>query len=200
MFGGDEDVVKMPHDLLEDIEEEIVSKKKITYIVKRLAREISGDYACKDLIIVAILKGAFIFVSDLVRSLSIPACVDFMAMSGFGQTSGGAGEAKIIKDLDESIQGRHVILVQGIVDTGFSLNYIIRNLNARIPASIKVCALLNKPARRIINLSPDYCGIDIPDKFVVGYGLDYMGFYRNLPFIGVLKEEVFSRGDRFVKP
>lgn len=190
---GGKGVQKVAPDLLEDIEEVLVSQKRITYIVKRLAGELSRDYAGKDLLLVAILKGAFIFVSDLVRYLSIPACVDFMAISSFGQPSGYTGEAKIIKDLDERIQGRHVVLVQGIIDTGFSLNYLMRNLNARLPASLKVCALLNKPARRIINLSPDYRGIDIADKFVVGYGLDYMGLYRNLPFIGVLKEEVFSR-------
>ncbi|HVG22478.1 MAG TPA: hypoxanthine phosphoribosyltransferase [Blastocatellia bacterium] len=164
----------------------LIAQDRLQERVSELGLEISGDYGGKDVVLVAILKGSFIFAADLLRAMTTTASVDFMAISSYaGQT--GSGVVRITKDLDESIQGRHVLLVEDIIDTGLTGNYLLQTLRRRDPASIRVCALLDKSVRRIIDLPIAYRGFDIPDVFVVGYGMDYQQRYRNLPHIAVLR-------------
>lgn len=171
----------------------LLTEKEILRRVRQMAGQISADYAGKEPLLVGILKGAFIFLADLVRNLTIPVHLDFIAVSSYGSASESSGAVRILKDLDQSIEGVHVLLVEDIVDTGLTLNYLKENLRARGPASLKVCTLLDKPARRLVKVEPDYNGFAIPDEFVVGYGLDYNGNYRYFREILVLKREIYAR-------
>ncbi len=176
-----------------DAERILVSKKEITAKVKELGAQITRDYKGEEPLIVGILRGSFVFMSDLVRAIKLDCTVDFLAASSYGKSTTSSGHLKIIKDLDTNIEGKHVIVVEDILDSGITLSRIVDMLKVRKPASIKVCALLNKPDRRQIELDLDYCGFVIPNEFVIGYGLDYDEKYRNLPDICVLKPEVYTK-------
>ncbi len=181
------------HRLEDDIATILVSSDSIQRRCRELGAQISIDYADKDLLLVCILKGGVIFLSDLTRALTIPHAMDFMAVSSYGGTrTESSGIVRILIDLNSNIAGRHVLLVEDIIDTGRTLQYITANLLTREPASLKICTLLNKPDRREVPIHVDYIGFDIPNKFVVGYGLDYNEWYRNLPYIGVLKAETYQ--------
>jgi hypoxanthine phosphoribosyltransferase len=174
---------------VEGIDRVLYSHAKIQQRIRTLARRISRDYAGQRLVLIGILKGVVCFMADLMQHLSIPVTVDFMAISYYG---GDGQVVKITRDLDSSITGQHVLMVEDIVDTGMTLNYILSHLSAHNPASLRVCTLLDKRARRLINVPLDYVGFEVPDEFVVGYGLDYKGEYRNLPFIGILHPELIK--------
>jgi len=178
-----------------DIARILLSEEEIQARVREIAEQISRDYAGKNPIMVCILKGAVLFYTDLLRNMDIPMQMDFMAVSSYGNKTESSGEVKISKDLSVSIENRHVIIVEDIVDSGFTLTHLCRILNNRGAASIALCTLLDKPARRApgITLKSDYSGFNIGDEFVVGYGLDYAERYRNLPFVGVLKPEVYEK-------
>jgi hypoxanthine phosphoribosyltransferase len=172
----------------------LISQEELHKRVKELAQQISKDYAGRDLMIIAVLKGSFIFLADLIRELDPHVAIDFTGISSYGASTQSSGEVRITKDLEQSVAGRHVLLVEDIVDTGLTLRYLVDALRARQPASLKVCALLDKPARRRVRIGLDYYGFIIPNAFVVGYGLDYNEKYRGLPFVGVLEEEEQSKG------
>ena len=155
--------------------------------VKALGDEISRDYADRDLLLVGVLKGAVFFLSDLMRHLDVPCEVDFMAVASYGSSTDSSGVVRILKDLDIPIEGREVLIVEDIVDSGLTLSYLLRTLRARNPRSLEVCALLTKPERRKVEVLPRYVGFEIPDKFAIGYGLDFSERYRNLPFVAALK-------------
>ena len=175
-----------------DIAEILLTQEQIAERVGELGRQISSDYEGKDLLLVGILKGAFVFLADLIRNISIPVTIDFVAISSYRSSTELGGIVKVVKDLDCDVEGKHVLIVEDIVDTGWTLkmSYLADNLFARKAASVRVCTLLDKPDRRQVELDLDYVGFVIPNKFVVGYGLDFNGLHRNLPFIGVLKEDV----------
>ncbi len=177
--------------LEDDVAEILITEEELQARVAELGKAISNDYRGKDLLLVCILRGAVVFLSDLMRHITIPHEIDFMAVSSYGAATETSGIVRILKDLETSIEGRDVLIVEDIVDTGLTLNYIINNLKTRRPASLRTCVLLNKPERRLVDVPLDYVGFDIPNKFVVGYGLDYGEKYRNLPFIGVLKPELY---------
>ncbi|NPV06450.1 MAG: hypoxanthine phosphoribosyltransferase [Anaerolineae bacterium] len=170
----------------EAISEVVLSQEQIAHRVRELGEEIAADYADLEPVLVGILKGMFIFMADLVRAIPISLVVDFMAISRYGPTAKTKGVVRIVKDLDVSITGRHVLFVEDIIDTGMTLNYILKTLSARRPASLKVCALVDVPRRRIIDLPIAYRGFTIEDGFLVGYGLDYRERYRNLPYMAML--------------
>lgn len=176
-----------------DIKSVLFSEQQLKECVSRIADEINRDYAGKEIYAIGILKGAMIFYSDLVRAIKVPVSFDFMAASSYGRGTSSSGQVKILKDLDFSIEGKHVIIVEDIVDSGLTLSYLLRNMKSRHPASVKLCALLNKPSRREVDVKVDYVGYDVPNEFLVGYGLDYDSRYRNLPYIGVLKPEIYSK-------
>lgn len=176
----------------DDIKEILLSEEQIAKVVKKIADEISSDYKDKNPLIISVLKGSFVFMADLVRQITIPCAIDFMSISSYGKGTRTSGEVKINKDLDTKIESRHVIIVEDILDSGLTLSYILDMFKARGPASVKLCTLLDKPDRRKIPVDIDYKGFIIPDEFVVGYGLDYNEKYRNLPYIGILKPEVYS--------
>jgi hypoxanthine phosphoribosyltransferase len=158
--------------------------------IKELGRQLSADYAEKDLLLLCILKGGVLFLTDLMRQLTIPHEIDFLAVSSYGRdVRASTGVVRIIKDLDEPIDGRHVLIVEDIIDSGFTLQFVIKMLSARQPASLKLCTLLNKASRRQVTINVDYVGFDIADKFVFGYGLDLDEKFRNLPFIGVVNQD-----------
>lgn len=175
-----------------DIKEILLNEDEIQKRVKELGKEITEDYIGKDLIVVGILKGAAIFMSELIRNIELPIKIDFMAVSSYGDFSVSTGEVKIIKDLDFSVENKHILIVEDIIDTGYTLNYLSDNLRKRGAISVRVCTLLDKPDRRVVGVPLDYLGFEIPDEFVVGYGLDYAEEYRNLPYVGALKEEVYN--------
>jgi len=177
--------------MYEDVSEVLLSEEQIQARIGELAAQISADYRGKDLLLVCVLKGGILFLTDLMRQLDIPHAIDFMAISSYGASTETSGVVRILMDLNTSIEGKNVLIVEDIVDTGHTLDYILRNLSTRRPASLKVCTLLNKPSRRVIEVPIHYVGFDIPNKFVIGYGLDYAELYRNLPFIGVLKPDVY---------
>ena len=176
----------------DDILKVLYSKQDIDAIIKRLAGEISRDYAGKNPLVVCILKGAIMFMTDLVRKLDEYVELDFMDVSSYGNATESSGEVKVIKDLDTSVAGRDVLIVEDIVDTGRTLSYLIKIFKTRDAKSIKVCTLMDKPDRRIKTVEADYVGTQVPNEFVVGYGLDYAERYRNLPYIGVLKPEIYQ--------
>lgn len=169
-----------------DLEAVLLDEKAIQAEVHRLGERLSKDYAHRHPHLIAVLKGSVVFLSDLIRTLTVPVTLDFISISPYGTTT-PSGVVRIRKDLDDPIEGRDVIVVEGIIDTGLTLSYLLRNFRTRNPASLRVCAFVNKRAQRIIDLGVDYVGREIPDKFVVGYGLDYRQRYRNLPVLGVLK-------------
>lgn len=169
------------------IKEVLISEGQIAQKVKEIGERISNDYQGKEVLIIGILKGSFVFMADLIRHLTIPVTVDFMMFSSYGTDSETSGVVRIIKDLEQSIEGKHVIVVEDIVDTGLTLKYLLDNLNSRKLASLKICTLLDKPSRRRVEIKTDYNGFIIPDKFVVGYGLDYGEKFRNLADIMVIK-------------
>lgn len=166
----------------------LLAEEKLQAKVDELARRINQDYAGRELLVVGILRGAFVFMADLVRKLKVSVIIDFVAVSSYGDQTASSGVVRILKDLDENITDRHVLLVEDIIDTGLTLKYLYKNLNARKPASLKVCTLLDKPDRRKVDLIPDYNGFTIPDYFVVGYGLDCGQRFRNLPGIYILHQ------------
>ena len=165
------------------IGEVLVSSEALQERVRSLAAEISADYAGRDLILIGVLKGAVFFLSDLMRSLTIPCEVDFMAVASYGSATKSSGVVRILKDLDAVIEGRDVLIVEDIVDSGLTLQYLLRNLAGRQPRSLEVCALLIKPERRKVDLETRYVGFEIPDRFAIGYGLDHAERYRNLPYV-----------------
>ncbi len=179
-----------------DIAEVLVPETKLQATVRQVGERISADYAGKDLVLISVLRGGFIFLADLCRAITMPVTIDLMAVSSYGPGAKPSGVVKIMKDLDESIAGREVLVIEDIIDTGLTLSYLLRNLEPRAPASLKVCVLLDKPARRIVDLPIAYRGFEIPDKFVVGYGLDYRQHYRNLPFIATLTKAALERLNR----
>ncbi|HXF82404.1 MAG TPA: hypoxanthine phosphoribosyltransferase [bacterium] len=178
--------------MLDDIDEILIPEDALRSRIRELGQQISKDYEGKEPLLVGILTGAVLFVSDLLREITIPCELDFMATSSYADGTSSSGIVRILKDLDQSIEGRHVIVVDDIIDTGLTMDYLLETLKARYPASLRVCALLDKVPRRIRYVPLDYRGFEIPDKFVVGYGLDYAGRYRNLPFICVLKPEIYG--------
>ena len=178
--------------MMKDLECVLYTKEEIDARVKELGEQISRDYAGKDPVFVGILKGSFIFMADLVRAVSIPCSMDFMSVSSYGSGTQTTGAVKIIKDLSQDIEGKDVIMVEDILDSGNTLSYLLKILENRHPASIRLCTLLDKPERRVKPVEVHYTGFSIPDAFVVGYGLDYAERYRNLPYIGVLKPEVYG--------
>ena len=172
----------------EAVGEILVQPDDLSRRVRELGRQITEDYAGRDLLLVGVLKGAVFFLSDLMREIEVPCEVDFMAVASYGSSTDSSGVVRILKDLDDPIEGRHVLIVEDIVDSGLTLQYLLRNLAARDPESIEVCALLTKPARRKVAVEPRYVGFEIPNRFVVGYGLDHAERYRNLPYVAVLAE------------
>ncbi len=176
----------------QDIARVLISTDDLQRRVQELADQISADYQDQNPLLVCVLKGGYVFLADLTRAMSINHAVDFMAISSYGSGAVSSGVVRILKDLDRDISGRHVLLVEDIIDTGHTIAYILDNLRTRQPASLRVCTLLSKPSRREIPLPVDYIGFEIPNEFVIGYGLDYAEKYRNLSYIGVLKPEVYS--------
>ncbi|WP_312115951.1 hypoxanthine phosphoribosyltransferase [Brevibacillus reuszeri] len=177
----------------QDIEKILLSEKEIADKVQELGKTLAAEYRDKNPLVICVLKGAVVFMADLIRHMDIPCEMDFMAVSSYGSGTETSGQVKILKDLDASVQSRHVLVVEDIMDSGLTLSRLLELLRHREAASVKVVTLLNKPERRKVDLSPDYSGYDIPDEFVVGYGLDYSEKYRNLPYIGVLKPEVYTK-------
>lgn len=174
------------------IKQVLVSEEEIAKKVEELAKKISEDYKGKDLLLIGILKGSVIFMSALAQKIEFPVQMDFMAVSSYGKSSTSTGEVRINKDLDFSVEDRNLLIIEDIIDTGYTLGYLIDNLKKRGAKSIKVCTLLDKPDRRKVDINVDYLGFVIPDEFIVGYGLDYAEQYRNLPYVAALKEEVYS--------
>lgn len=178
--------------LYDDAERVLISREQIAIKVKELAKQITHDYKTKNPLFICILKGSFIFFADLLREIDIPLEIEFMAISSYDTGATSTGEVKVVKDTDKSLENRHVILVEDIVDTGLTLSYLKNMLSRRAPASLKICALIDKPERREIAIEADYLGFKIPNHFVIGYGLDFAQKYRNLPDICVLKESVYK--------
>jgi hypoxanthine phosphoribosyltransferase len=178
--------------MIDIIERVLFSEKDIAKKVKELGKKISKDYVGKELVLLCILKGASIFMSDLSRAIDGKMSFDFMLVSSYASGTCSTGQVKILKDLDKSIFNKHVIIVEDIVDNGLTLDYLVKYLQVRKPQSLRICALLDKKVRRKVSLDIHYTGFDCPDEFVVGYGLDYIEFYRNLPFIGVIKKEYLN--------
>jgi len=172
----------------------LITTEQLQQRISELGQQLTEDYADKDPMLVGVLKGAVMFMVDLMREVDLPLEVDFMAVSSYGSSTESTGVVRILKDLDQAIEGRHVLVVEDIVDTGLTLRYIVDNLRDRSPASVRICALLRKQKARHHGPPIDYVGFDIPDQFVVGYGLDYAGQYRNLPYVGVLRPEVYASG------
>lgn len=179
-------------EMADDIKCVLYSEDYIKDTVSALAERINTDYKDKEPLLVGILKGSFVFMADLIRMIDLKCSVDFMIVSSYGSGRSSTGAVKINKDLSEDIEGQDVILIEDILDSGLTLSYLIKYLQVRKPASIKICTLLDKPVRRTTDITPDYSGIICPDEFIVGYGLDFSEKYRNLPYIGVLKPEAYS--------
>lgn len=179
--------------MLNDILKVYYSEDELDSMVKRLGKQISGDYKGKNLLLVSVLKGSVVFMADLMRAISIPCAIDFMAVSSYGSGTTNSGVVKIIKDLDVNLDGYDLLIVEDILDSGRTLSYIKGLLQGRNPNSIRICTLLDKPERRTVDLEADYVGGEVPDEFVVGYGLDFDEKYRNLPFIGILKPYVYEK-------
>ena len=183
----------MEHMLDKDVERVLFSEEELHRRVAEIAAQIDKDYEGKEPVIISVLRGSFVFMADLVRQIHVPCTVDFMAVSSYGSGTSSSGQVKIVKDLSEQIEGKDLIVVEDILDSGKTLFYLREILQKRNPASIRIATLLNKPARREADIVPDYSCFEVPDEFVVGYGLDYAEKYRNLPYIGVLKPEVYTK-------
>lgn len=179
-------------EMEQDIERVLFSAQELDERVAQLAREINRDYAGREITLISVLRGSFIFMADLTRKIELPCTVDFMSVSSYGRGTRSSGQVQITKDLSDSIEGRHVIVVEDILDSGTTLHYLLQVLAQRHPASIRLCTLLDKPERREKPVEVHYSGFSIPDAFVVGYGLDYAERYRNLPYIGILKPSVYG--------
>ncbi|MGQ0608331.1 MAG: hypoxanthine phosphoribosyltransferase [Chloroflexota bacterium] len=177
--------------LHDDVEEILLDSQTVATRVAELGAQLSADYAGRDPVMVSVLKGALVFLADLMRAMDLSSSIDLMEVSSYAGTE-TTGQVRILKDLSKPIEGRDVIVVEDIIDTGLTLNYLLGYLADRQPASIKICCLLDKPARRLADIEIDYIGFTIPDRFVIGYGLDYEERYRNLPYIGVLKPSVYG--------
>ncbi|HSS80094.1 MAG TPA: hypoxanthine phosphoribosyltransferase [Gaiellaceae bacterium] len=177
-------------ELEQAVGEVLIDQETLAARVAELGAEVSADYEGRDLLLIGVLKGAVFFMADLMRHLTVPCEVDFMAISSYGDATDSSGIVRILKDLDINIEGRHVLVVEDIIDSGLTLSYLIRNLESREPATLEVCALLTKPSRREIDVPVRYVGFEIANKFVVGYGLDFAERYRNLPYVGVLDEHL----------
>jgi hypoxanthine phosphoribosyltransferase len=175
------------------VEEVLIDEERLRARVAELGEEVSGDYEARDLLLVGVLKGAVFFMADLMRQISVPCEIDFMAISSYGAASDSSGVVRILKDLDINIKGRDVLVVEDIIDSGLTLSYLMRNLGAREPASLEVCALLVKEGRRQVDVPVKYVGFEIPNRYVIGYGLDFAERYRNLPHVAVLSDEL-ARG------
>ena len=175
-----------------DIERVLISEEQLEKKVSEIAEQISKDYEGKNPVFIGVLKGSFVFMADLMRKINIYCDIDFMAVSSYGNKSETTGAVRIAKDLERDIENREIIIVEDILDSGLTLSYLMKYLLSRKPSSIRLCTLLDKPARRRVPIFPDYSGFEIPDSFVVGYGLDYAERYRNLPYIGVLKPEIYT--------
>ncbi len=176
-----------------DIEEILYSEEALNARLTELGEQITNDYAGKPLTVISILKGSNIFTSDLVRKINLPLKMDFMAVSSYGNATESTGVVRIIKDLDGSVEGENLLIVEDIVDSGLTLKYLKEVLLTRNPASVKICTLLDKPARRKESVNIDYLGFEVPDGFIVGYGIDYAERYRNLPYVGILKRSVYEK-------
>ena len=175
-----------------DIKEIIIQEEEVLAKIKELSKKISDDYKDKNLLVVGILKGSVIFASDLMKNIEIPCEIDFMAVSSYGNASETSGVVRILKDLDHSTEGKDIIIVEDIVDSGVTLDYLTKYLKGRNVNSVKIAALLSKPSRRKVDIDVEYLGFEVPDEFIVGYGLDFAEKYRNLPYVAVLKEEVYK--------
>ena len=176
----------------QDVEEVLLSTDELQARVAELGRQLSVDYAGRDPVLISVLKGSIVFLADLIRAMEIPLSLDLMEVSSYGSGTETSGQVRILKDLSRPIEGRDVIVVEDIIDTGLTLNYLLRYLAERNPASMRICCLLDKPARRLAEIDIDYVGFTIPDRFVIGYGLDYDERYRNLPYVGVLRPSVYT--------
>lgn len=179
--------------MINDIKEVLLNEEAIKEKIKVLGAQITEDYRGKDLILLGILKGSVMFMSDLMKEINLPCKMDFMAVSSYGDATQSSGIVKIIKDLDFEIKDKHILIIEDIIDTGITLKYLMKYLSARNPSSLEIVCLLNKPERRKEQLEVKYLGFDVPDHFLVGYGLDYAETYRNLPYIGILKESVYQK-------
>lgn len=179
-------------EMMEDIQEMLFTERQIAVIVERIGQEISRDYKGKNLLLVSVLKGSVVFMADLMRSITIPAKIDFMATSSYGSGTKTSGVVKIVKDLDIPLSGYDIVLVEDILDSGKTLSYLIELLKDRGPKSLQICTLFDKPERREAQVEARYVGAQIPDEFIVGYGLDYDEKYRNLPFVGILNPSVYQ--------
>ncbi len=179
-------------DIMHDISRILLSQAEIQHRVAELGAEISRDYAGRNPLLIGVLKGVIFFITDLLRSITIPVELDFMAISRYNPQQSATGAVRLVKDLEEVVAGRHLIFVEDVIDTGLTLSYLLRLLQARGPASLEVCVLFNKPHHRLVNIPLKYRGFDLPDRFVVGYGLDYREAYRHLPFVGELRPEVLN--------
>jgi hypoxanthine phosphoribosyltransferase len=184
--------MKPSQDLVSDIAEVLLTEEQIAAKVVELGQTISRDYDGRELTLVSVLKGSLPFMADLMRRITLPLRIDLMEVSSYGTSTESSGLVRILKDLSAPIEGRDVLLVEDIIDTGLTLNYLIRYLKGKNPRSIKICTLLDKPARRLVEIPLDYVGFEIPDAFVVGYGLDFNEVYRNLRFVGVLRPEMYE--------
>ncbi len=176
----------------DDISEVLFTEQQLADIVKEMGARISRDYEGKNLVMVSVLKGSLIFMADLMREITVPCSIDFLSVSSYGAGTTTTGEVRILKDLDATLEGKDLLVVEDILDSGVTLSFLLKNLSARHPQSIRLCTLLDKPERRRVDIHPDYVGAQVPDKFIVGYGLDYAEKYRNLPYIGVLKPEIYA--------
>lgn len=175
-----------------DVEEVLLTEEQIQARVSELGARLSVDYDGLDPVLISVLKGSIVFLADLVRGVEVPLSIDIMEVSSYGAATETSGQVRILKDLSNPIEGRHVLVVEDIIDTGLTLNYLLRYLREKGPASLRVCCLLDKPARRLTEIPIDYIGFSIPDRFVVGYGLDYGERYRNLPYVGVLRPAIYG--------
>ena len=176
----------------QDIEKILFQEEELKQRVKELGAQITEDYKGKEIILITVLRGSYIFMADLSRAINCPCIIDFMSVSSYGKGTTSSGQVQITKDLSENIAGRDVIVVEDILDSGNTLSYLLEILEARKPASVRLCTLLDKPERRVRKIQADYSGFTIPDAFVVGYGLDYAEKYRNLPYVGILKPSVYG--------
>lgn len=179
--------------MINDVKEVLYSENDLAIRVKELADAIQSDYQDKELLVIGVLKGANIFMGDLIRKIELPIQIDFIAASSYGSSTESSGVVKIVKDLDYSIEGKHVLIVEDIIDSGLTLKYLEENFMSRKPASLEICTLLDKPERRKANIAVKYVGFEIPDEFIVGYGIDYAEKYRNLPYVATLKPEVYTK-------
>jgi hypoxanthine phosphoribosyltransferase len=183
------------NELTAAVEEVLIDEETLQSRIGELGAEITDDYRGRDLLLVGVLKGAIFFMADLMRAIEVPCEVDFMAISSYGAGVDSSGVVRILKDLDMSVEGRNVLVVEDIIDSGLTLSYLLRNLEAREPASLEICALLTKPERRQNDVHCRYVGFEIPNRFVIGYGLDFAERYRNLPYVGVLRDELAAQAE-----